>query len=120
MLLKQIVVHARLVIEAVEKAGGNQLNQIAVAFFIFCEQHKMVRPLRIAAAILMIIGRDIHFATDDGLYAVGASLMKEICGGEKISVIGNRYRRHAPARRFGRQFADFASAVQERVVRVQM
>src|ERR1700745_2825981 len=114
------MVHSWLVIEAVEKAGGNQLNQIAIAFFILSEQDEMVRPLCIAAAILMIIGRDIHFATDDGLYAVGASLMKEIGRGEKVSVIGNRYCRHAPARRFGRQFANFASAVQERVVRVQM
>jgi hypothetical protein len=80
----------------------------------------MVRPLRIAAAILVIIGRDIYFASDDGLYAVSASLMKEIRGGEKISVVGNRNRRHAPARCFGSQFADFASAVQQRVVRVQM
>ncbi len=80
----------------------------------------MIRPLRIASAILVIVWRDIHFATDDGLYAVRAGLMKEIRGGEKISVIGNRHCRHAPARRFGRQFADFASAVQKRVVRVQM
>ena len=120
VLLKKIVIDARFVIEAIEKPGGNQLNQIAIAFFILCEQDEMVRPLRIAAAILVIIGRDIYFAADDGFYPVSASLMKEIRGGKKISVVGNRNRRHASARRFGRQFADFASAVQERVVRVQM
>ena len=48
------------------------------------------------------------------------ALMIEICGGEKISVVGHRHRGHAPARRFGRQFADFAGAVQKRVIRVQM
>jgi hypothetical protein len=50
----------------------------------------------------MIIGRDIHFAADDGLYAVRARFMKEICRSEKISVVGNRNGGHAPARRFGR------------------
>ena len=80
----------------------------------------MIRPLRIAAPILMIVGSDVNFTTDDWFHAMSAGFMKEIRRSEKISVIGNRHGRHASARRFGRQFADFASAVQERVVRVQM
>ena len=119
-MLQQIVIHARLVIKALEKPGGNQLNQIPIAFFILCEQDEMVRPLRIVSAIPVIIGRYIHFATDDGLYAVSASLVKEIRGGKKISVVGYGDGGHPAARGFGGKFADFASAVQERVVRMQM
>ena len=46
--------------------------------------------------------------------------MIEIRGGEKIAVVGDGHRGHAPPRRFGRQFADFAGAVQKTIVRVQM
>jgi hypothetical protein len=102
MLLEQIVVHARFVVEAVEETGGNELNQIAITFFVFREQDEMVGALGIASAILMIIRRDVNFAANDGLYAVRAGLMKEICRSEKISVISHRNCRHAPARRFGR------------------
>ena len=80
----------------------------------------MVRPLRIAAATLMVVRGNVHLATDDGLYTMSAGFMKKICRRKKVSVVGNRNGRHAPARRLGRQFADFASAVEERVVRVQM
>ena len=44
----------------------------------------------------------------------------EIRGGEKIAVIGDGDRRHPAARGFGGEFADFAGAVQKRVIRVQM
>ena len=42
VLRQQVVVDARLVVEAFEKAGGNQLDQVAVAFGILAEQHQVV------------------------------------------------------------------------------
>jgi hypothetical protein len=120
VLLQQIVIDARLIIKAVEKAGGDQLNQVAVAFVAFSEQDEMVLALRVSAAILVIVGRDVNFAPDDRLHAVRLSLMEKVSRSKKVSVVSNRYRRHAPACRLGRQFADFASAVEERVIRVQM
>jgi len=44
----------------------------------------------------------------------------EIRRREKIAVIRHGYRRHAPARRFGSQFADFTSAVEQGVIGVEM
>jgi hypothetical protein len=67
-----------------------------------------------------MVRRDIHFAADDGLNTVGSGLMIEIRGGEKISVVGYGDGGHPAARGFGGKFADFASAVQKRVIRVQM
>jgi hypothetical protein len=80
----------------------------------------VVRALGAAATILVIVRRDVHFAADDWLYAVSGGLMIEIRRGEKISVVGYGDGGHAAARGFGGQFADFASAVQKRVIRVQM
>ena len=117
---EQLMIYARLVVKAVEISGGNQLDEILVALFVLAEQHEVIRALRARAAIFVIVRRDIHFAADDRLYAVGGGLVIEIRGGEKIAVVGDCDRGHSPARGFGGQFADFACAVQERVVRVQM
>jgi hypothetical protein len=68
----------------------------------------------------MIIRRDVHFAADDGFYAVGGGLVIKIRSGEKIAVVGYGDSGHAAAGRFGGKFADFAGAVQQRIVRVQM
>ena len=120
MFREEFVIHAGLVIEAVEISGGNQLDEVLVALFVFAEQDEVIGAFGAAAAILVMVRRDIHFAADDGLYAVGRGLMIEIRGGEKISVVGYGDGGHSAARGFGGKFADFASAVQKRVIRVQM
>ena len=119
-LRQQFVIHARLVIKAVEKSGRNQLDQVPVAFVVLAQQDEMIRALGFRAAILVIVRRDVHFAADDRLYAVRGGLMIKIRGGEKIAVVRHGDRGHPAARGFGGQFADFAGAVEKRVIRVQM
>jgi hypothetical protein len=51
---------------------------------------------------------------------VGCGLVIKIRGGEKISVVGHGNRRHPAARGLGRQFADLAGAIEQRVVGVEM
>jgi hypothetical protein len=114
------VIHAGFVVEAVEISGGNELNEILVAFFVFAEQDEVVGAFGAGAAIFVIVWRDVHFAADDGFYAVGGGLMIEIRGGKEITVVGDGYCGHTAAGSFGGEFADFAGAVQQRVVRVQM
>ena len=80
----------------------------------------MVRSLGLAATIFVIVGRDVHFAADDGLDAVRHCLVVEVGCGEQIAVIGDGDGRHPASSGFSGQFADFASAVEKRVVRVQM
>ena len=120
MFRKQLVIHAWFVVETVEISGGNQLDQILVALLVFAEQDEVIGTLGARAAIFVIIWRHIHFAADDGLNTVGSGLMIEIRGGEEISVVGYGDGGHSAARGFGGKFADFASAVQKRVIRVQM
>ena len=38
VLGEQVVVDARLVVEALQKAGGNQTNEVAIAFGVLAEQ----------------------------------------------------------------------------------
>ncbi len=42
MAREQVLIDARLVVEAVEVTGGDQLDEVAVAFLVFAQQHQMV------------------------------------------------------------------------------
>jgi hypothetical protein len=39
MLRQEFVIHAGFVIEAVEISGGNQLDEVLIALFVFTEQY---------------------------------------------------------------------------------
>ena len=80
----------------------------------------MIRALGIGAAILVVVRRDIHFAPDDRLHAVGCGFMIKIRCREKVPVIGYGNRRHAPPRCFGREFANFTRTVKKGVIRMEM
>ena len=117
---QKLVVHARLVIKAVEKSGGDELNEIAVALVVLAKQHQMVRALGLRAAIFVIVRRHIHFAADDRLHSVRGGLVIEIRGREKVPMIGHGDRGHPAAGRFLGEFPDFAGPVQQGVIGVQM
>jgi hypothetical protein len=59
----------------------------------------------------VIIGRDVHFAADDGLDAMRHGLVIEIGCGEEIAVIRDCHGWHPTSSGFSGQFTDFASAV---------
>ena len=42
MAREQVFINARLVVEAVEVAGGDQLDEVAIALLVLAEQDKMV------------------------------------------------------------------------------
>jgi hypothetical protein len=68
----------------------------------------------------VIIRRYVDFASNDGFDPVRFCLVEEICGSKQIAMIGDGNGRHTPARGFGGKLADFAGAIQKRIVRVQM
>src|SRR5690348_13976866 len=80
----------------------------------------MIRALRIGAAIFVAVRRNVNFAADNRLHVVRGSLMEEICRREEVSVISDGDRRHFLPRRLGGQLADFASAIEQRIIRVHM
>src|SRR5690348_5416009 len=80
----------------------------------------MIRALRIGAAIFVAVRRNVNFAADNRLHVVRGSLMEEICRREEVSVISDGDRRHFLPGRLGGQLADFASAIEQRIIRVHM
>lgn len=68
ILLEQVVIDARLGVEALDEPGGHHLDQVLVAGVIFAEQHKMVGG-GIDLVLLIEAGarRDIDLAPDDRL-----------------------------------------------------
>ena len=117
---KELVVHTRLVIEALEKARGNKLDEITIAFVIFAKKNEMVRAFGIGTTVFMIVGRDVNLAANDWLHAMRRRLVIEIRRREQVAVIGNRYCGHAAACGFFGEFADFTSAVKQGVIGVEM
>ncbi len=69
MLRQQILVDARLVVEAFEKRGGDQLQQVAIAFLVLAQQHQVVVAIGIAAACQALL-RDVDFASDHRMHAL--------------------------------------------------
>jgi hypothetical protein len=59
------MVHAGLVVKAVEESSGNELDEVAVSFVIFGEKNKVVRTLGFAPAVLVAVGSDIDLAAGD-------------------------------------------------------
>ena len=96
------------------------MNEVAITFVVFAKQHEMVRAFRVRAFIFVTVGCDINFAADDGLHATGGRLVEEIGGGEQVAVVRHGDRGHFAARSLGGKLANFASAIQERIIRVKM
>ena len=138
MLRQQVVVDARLVVEAFEESGGNQLDQVAVALGVFAQQHQMIgaalaglrlrarvsvgahRGCGVCAAIVAAAARHVHFAADDRLDAARGGFVVELLRGKKIAVIGDGHGGHLAARRFVDDLFNVASAVEKTVIGVQM
>jgi hypothetical protein len=52
---EQVLIDARLVVEAFEKGGGNHLDEVAVAFLVFAEQDQVVVAVGIAAGLVALL-----------------------------------------------------------------
>ena len=81
--------------KAVQKAPGDQPDQIVVALVVFGKEHKVVpHPGDIRLPITMIAG-NVDLAADDRLDPVRFAGGIKSCRPVKIAVIGDRGRRHA-------------------------
>ena len=69
MAREQVFIDARLVIKAFEIGGGNQVDEIAIAFLVFAEQDQVVIAIGVGAG-LHALARNVDFAADDGMNAL--------------------------------------------------
>ena len=66
---QQVLIDARLVIEPVQVAGGNQLDQVAIAFLVLAQQHQVVVAVGVALDGVALL-RDVHLAADHRMDAL--------------------------------------------------
>src|ERR1700686_201630 len=79
-----------------------------------------VGAIGLFAALMAAASGHIHFATDDGLNVALARFIEEIRSGKKIAMIGDGQRRHFLGRSFVKQFASFASSIQQAEISVNV
>jgi hypothetical protein len=90
---EHVFIDAGLVVEAIEIAGGDELNEVAIAGFVFAEQDEGVVAVGIALDALALLS-DVDFAADDGMDAVFLGFVVELDCAEEIAVVGHGDGRH--------------------------
>ena len=135
MLVEEIVIDARLVVEAFEETGGNELDEIAIAFEVFAEENEVIAAAGAGFKIVAIFGSDragffaavvaaalgdVDFAADDGLDIALAGFIEEIGGGEEVAVVGDGHGGHFLARSFVEKLGGFARAIEKTEISVDV
>ena len=121
MLRQQVLVDARLVVEALGVAGRHQLDQVVVALAGLGEQHQVIRGLARRAALGAPIARgDVDLTAEDRIDPALARLIVEHDRREHVAVLGDRRGRHLQLHRRVEQLLDAARAVEQRVLGVQV
>jgi hypothetical protein len=99
-LAQQVEVDARLVVEALEVALGDQVDQVAVAGLVHRQQQQVVDGVEatgIALALLLVEARargQVDLAAEDRLDVVGEGLLVELDRPEQVAVVRHRHGGH--------------------------
>jgi hypothetical protein len=122
---QQLLVDARLVVEAFLEARRNETAEVSIAVVVHGEQDQVVVPARLVvvdAAFLVEAAsrRDVGLAADDRLHAVLHGLVEELDRAEHVAVVGDGARRHAGGLHARQELLDLVRAVEQRKLRVQM
>ena len=121
VLVEQVLVDARLGVEPLGVARGDELDEVVVARPVGCQQHQVVGglPRDAASAEAAAVG-DVDLAADDGLDPPRACLVVEGDGREEIPVLGDGHRGHSQGLDLIQHLSDAAGAVEERELGVQV
>jgi hypothetical protein len=120
---QELHVDARLVVEALEVALGDELHQIAVPLLVHREQDEVVDPVEAAGLRVPVEARalgDVDLAADDRLDARLARRLVELDRAEQVAVVGHGCGRHTRTRELADQSLDPDGSVQERELRVKV
>ena len=95
ILAQQRLVHARLVMEALQKALGHQLDEVVIARLVLGQQDEMVAPAGQLGRLVEMVMADVDLAAEDGLDADLGALLGEVGRAEHVAVIGDGTGGHA-------------------------
>ena len=91
---QKVPVDPGLVVEALEIAGRDQLDEVAVALLVLAQQDQVVVAVRVGADRVPLL-RDVDLAADDGMDALVLGGVVELNRAEQVAVVGHGHGRHA-------------------------
>ena len=120
MLGEKLLADARLVIKAMQRGLGRDLDQIAVAFFVFGEHQQMVVGVAFGRGAVVVFLADVEFAADDRLHASMLGRVDKVDRAKDVAVVGHGHGRHAQFLHALAELFDVTGAVEQGVVGVQV
>ena len=121
VLLHQLVVHARAIVETLEIAGGGEAHQVLEPGLVLSEQNEMVETARALDRLVEAAPPgDVRLHAEDRLHLDLDAGPIELDRPEEVASVGQGEGGHAERRRARDQPLDAGSAVEERVVRMDM
>ncbi len=120
MLGEKLLADPRLVIKAMQRSLRRDLDQIAVAFFVFGEHQQMVVGVAFGRRAMVVFLADIEFAADDRLHARMLGCVDKMDCAKNIAMVGHGHGGHAQLLHALAKLFDITGAVQQGVVRVQV
>ena len=124
VLGQQVLVHARLVVEAFQVRLAGELEQVLVAGPVRRQQDQVkvlvMGKLALAFPVEAALGGHVGLAADDRFDAGGGGLLVELDGAKEVSVVGNGDGRHAEILGFLDEGVDLVGPVEETVLGVDV
>ena len=121
VLREEVLVDARLVVEAFRVARRHELDEVVVTLGVFREQDEVVRRFARAAVLAQAAARrHVHLAAQDRVDAALPRMVVEDHRREHVPVFRDRHRRHLQRHRLVQHLVDAARAVQQRELGVQV
>ena len=93
MLFERLDVYARLVVKTFDIRHAVQLNEIAIADVVFCNEHKVIEAA-VAPRLLVHVLAGVELAADDGFEPRLLHRLVEGEHAEHVAVIGDRHAGH--------------------------
>ena len=127
-LLERSLVHAGLVVEALDVAVGRELDQVSPARFVAGQQDQVETAVRDALGFLEAavgglrpdVGRNVRLDPQDGLDALLPAGLVEGDGAEQVAVVGQCDRVHAEAGDPVHQGLHPVASIEQRVLGVEV
>ncbi len=120
VLRQKFLADARLVIEAVQRSLGGDLDQVAVSLFVFGEHQQVVVGVAFGSGAVVFLFADVKFAADDGLHAMLVRRVDEMHRAENVAVIGHGDGGHAEFVHALAELFDVTGAIEQGIIGVQV
>ena len=120
VLLQQLLVDPRAIVEAFEEGERGELDEVPEAGLVLGEEGEVVARFAdpLGVAVGAVAGGDVGLVADDRLDTHGGRLAVQLDGSVKVAVVGQSDRVHTELLDVPDQLGDAAGAVQEAVVTV--